>query len=96
MVLTGRYIIEHLRYRWNAEILLFLVVYNLRLKSNLKKIVNNLHNDYWQRELFQIHTTNEATLQEVEASALVLKQAHNQQQKIQALGKNDTGTESGI
>ena len=65
-------------------------------KVNLKKIVNNLHNDCWQRELFQIHTTNEATLQEVEASALVLEQAHNQQQKIQAFGKNDAGTESGI
>lgn len=55
-----------------------------------------INNDYWQRELFWIHTTNEATLQEVEASALVLEQAYNQQQKIEALGKNDTGTESGI
>ena len=64
-----------------------------RLRDQLAIGVND---DYWQRELFRLHTTNEATLQEVEASALVLEQAHNQQQKIQALGKNDTGTESGI
>ena len=64
-----------------------------RLRDQLAIGIND---DYWQRELFRLHTTNEATLQEVEASALVLEQAHNQQQKIQALGKNDTGTESGI
>ena len=51
-----------------------------------------INNDYWQRELFRIHTTNEATHQQVEASALVLEQAHDQQQKIQALGKINTGT----
>ena len=64
-----------------------------RLRDQLAIGINN---DYWQRELFRIHTTNEATLQQVEASALVLEQAHNQQHKIQALGKDNTGTESGI
>eukprot|EP00731_Ephydatia_muelleri_P007324 Em0003g1572a len=64
-----------------------------RLRDQLAIGINN---DDWQRELFRIHTTNEATLQQVEASALVLEQAHNQQHKIQALGKDNTGTESGI
>ena len=52
-----------------------------------------INNDYWQRGLFWIHTTNEAIIQEVEASALVLEQVHCQQHKIQALVKNDAGTE---
>ena len=55
-----------------------------RLRDQLAIGINN---DYWQRELFRIHTTNEGTLQQVEASALVQEQAHNQQQKIQGLGE---------
>eukprot|EP00731_Ephydatia_muelleri_P021050 Em0013g777a len=53
-----------------------------RLRDQLAIGINN---DAWQKELFRLHTTNDATLQQVEASALILEQASTQQESIRQM-----------
>ena len=54
-----------------------------------------MKNDAWQQELFRRHTTNEATLQLVDETALVLEQASIQQQ-LHGMAKGDGITKSEV
>lgn len=51
-----------------------------------------INNDNWQQELFRAHKTNEATLQQVEATALVLEQASVQQKIIWSMTQREQTT----
>lgn len=53
-----------------------------------------ISNDSWQQELFRTHTTNDATLQQVETSALILEQASTQQQRIRDMARGEQPTET--
>ena len=60
------------------------------------QLIIGINNDAWQQELFRRHTTNEATLQQVEETALVLEQASIQQQQLQGMAKGDGITKSEV
>ncbi|KAL5516393.1 hypothetical protein EMCRGX_G001699 [Ephydatia muelleri] len=60
------------------------------------QLIIGINNDAWQQELFRRHTTNEATLQQVEETALVLEQASIQQQQSQGMAKGDGITKSEV
>ena len=64
---------------------------NERLRDQLAIGINN---DAWQQDLFRLHPTAEATLQQVEASALILEQASTQQQQIRSMAKVDQAAET--
>ena len=53
-----------------------------------------ISNDSWQQELFRTHTTNDATLQQVETTALILEQAATQQQRIREMARGEQPTET--
>ena len=59
------------------------------------QLIIGINNDAWQQELFRRHTTNEATLQQVEETALVLEQASIQQQ-LHGMAKGDGITKSEV
>ena len=63
---------------------------NERLRDQLTIGIND---DFWQQELFRLHTTNDTTLQQVEASALILEQASTQQKQIRSMAKGEQATE---
>ena len=64
---------------------------NERLRDQL---VIGISNDSWQQELFRTHTTNDATLQQVETTALILEQAATQQQRIREMARGEQPTET--
>ena len=66
---------------------------NERLRDQL---VLGINNDAWQQELFRLHTTNDATIQQVEASALILEQATTQQQRIREMASADQVSEASV
>lgn len=49
------------------------------------QLVTGINNHTWQQELIRLHPTNNATLEEVEASALILEQAATQANKLSQL-----------
>eukprot|EP00731_Ephydatia_muelleri_P010462 Em0005g1048a len=51
----------------------------------IDQLAIGINNDAWQKELFRLHTTNDATLQQVEASVLILEQASTQQESIRQM-----------
>lgn len=64
---------------------------NERLRDQL---VIGISNDAWQQELFRVHTTNDATLQQVETTALVLEQASTQQQRIREMAHGEQAADT--
>ena len=64
---------------------------NERLRDQL---VIGISNDAWQQELFRVHTTNDATLQQVETTALVLEQASTQQQRIREMAHREQAADT--
>ena len=51
------------------------------------QLVIGINNDSWQQEIFRLHPTNDATLQQIEQSALIVEQAFTQQQQIRSMTK---------
>ena len=58
------------------------------------QLVIGISNDSWQQEIFRLHPTNDATLQQVEQSALIVEQAFTQQQQIRAMTKSELKQET--
>ena len=58
------------------------------------QLVIGISNDSWQEEMFRLHPKNDATLQQVEQSALIVEQAFTQQQQIRAMTKSELKQET--
>lgn len=60
------------------------------------QLVIGINNEVWQKELFRLHPTNDATLAQVEASVLLLEQASLQHERLQTLTRAASATSTSV